>query len=201
MDEKFVNILENAARLFIKYGIKSVTMDDISKEFGISKKTLYQYVSDKNELVEKVVFHYVSKQRSNFEVIINKEQNSIDTLLDITENLSKLIQELNPSVFNDLQKYHPEALKKLNEYRKTHILENIQENIKKGIDEGFYRKELRIDIISKLYVALMEIIFNPDIFPSYNFKEQGLIKEIIMYHIRAIATPKGIEYLKGKYNY
>ncbi|MFA6924293.1 MAG: TetR/AcrR family transcriptional regulator [Bacteroidales bacterium] len=198
MKEKRNNILEEVSHLYIKYGIKSVTMDDVSRELGISKKTLYNFFSDKNDLVKNVISYQINKQTNKSFEIIKQKHNSIDVLLEASKHIIKFMETFNPSIRHDLQKYYPDVLKILKEHRRKHIFENIRANIIQGIKEGLYRKNLNPDIISSIYVSRLEILFNYEYFPSDKFEFSTIFDEMFKYHIRGIASKKGIEYYESK---
>ena len=200
MDQKLIELLEGISQLFIKYGIKSVTMDDIASHLGISKKTLYQHFADKRDLVEKIVLYHMSKNNSKFSELALCKLNAIDILLATTKNVMELLEEFNPGVCYDLQKYYPEIHKIFSDHKNKHIFENVKLNLIKGIEEGLYRKDINADIISTAYVSRIEMIFNYDHFPSDKFSMKQVFDETFRYHIHGIASKKGIEYYESKIN-
>ncbi|HLU84420.1 MAG TPA: TetR/AcrR family transcriptional regulator [Vicingaceae bacterium] len=194
--DKHIELLANCAQLFMKYGIKSLTMDDIANHLGISKKTLYLYVSDKKDLVKQVVELEIEHEECMLDEIVNKEGNAIEELLRINQKVSEKLQNIQPSVMYDLQKYYPEAWKIFEEHKCSHIPSIVEANIEKGKEEGFYRDNVNAKIISKLYVLMVDNMFNSDIFPPFENSYKQLHLEIARYHIRGIASRKGIDYLK-----
>ena len=183
----------------MRYGIRSVTMDDIARELSISKKTLYQHFTDKDDLVKKIVESYLNEQKCEITRLCTYDMNAIDILLIISKYLTKQMTEINLSVNYDLQKYYPECWKVVENYRETHMLENIRLNITNGIKQGLYRNDFNIDIIAKGYI----LRFNPDDNIQDWIKNSGLTFEevyqtLFIYHIRGIANKKGLEYLEQK---
>jgi AcrR family transcriptional regulator len=195
IDEKFIAILAGAARVFMQYGVKSITMDDIARELKISKKTLYQYVTDKNDLVLKVVEGKCYQEECMLQQIEEEGGNAIDELIAISRKVSEELHQVHPSVIFDLQKYYPEAWKRFEEHKYNTILGKIKKNLERGIDEGLYRDNLDADIISKLFTAKIDIMFDPMIFPFGKYSFEHIHWEITRYHIRGIASEKGIKYL------
>ena len=197
-DEKLKVLLEKISHLYIKYGIKSVSMDDIARELGISKKTLYLYFKDKNDLVFQVVAYHIKNQNDYFCLIAEQKLNAIDVLLDVSKRVIMFMETFNSSIRYDLQKYHPEVLKIFTEHRRDHILKNIKNNILKGIEEGIYRNDLIPDVIANLYVTRIDLMFNNDALPENQFTFSMIFDEMFKYHIRGIASKKGIEYYESK---
>ena len=198
MEQKLNELLEGISQLFIKYGIKSVTMDDIARHLGISKKTLYQYFADKRDLVEKIVLFHINKHNSEFKEKEFEKLNAIDILLTVSKNVMALLEEFTPSICYDLQKYYPEIHKIFSDHKNKHIFENVKMNIIKGMAEGLYRKDIDPDIISTIYVSRIEMIFNYETFPSDKFSLMQVFDEAFRYHIHGIASKKGIEYYESK---
>jgi len=195
MEEIRKELIEKIGQLYQRYGIKSVTMDDIAGELGISKKTLYKYFIDKADLVKKIVLHSIDEQKECFCQIADKKYNSIEILYEISKYVSKLLNNMNPSTTFDLKKYYPEAWKLLIEHKKNHIFNSIKLNIQKGINEGLYRADLKIDLIATIYVSRTEKVLNVE---EYNgetkYSSSEIFEEMLKYHIRGIATPKGLKY-------
>jgi TetR/AcrR family transcriptional regulator, cholesterol catabolism regulator len=196
MNEELKNILERVLCLYQKYGIKSITMDDVSRELGISKKTLYQYVADKTDLVAKVLELEMEKNRCNFESIVSGEKNAIEELIDVHRFVFKRIKDFNPSTEYDLRKYYPDLYRKTQEERQKKMYERILTNLKQGKAQGLYRKEINEEIITKVTVVRSEISTNVDAFSGNELFTPSFFTEVMIYHIRGIANEKGIKYLE-----
>lgn len=195
-EEKSKQIIESAAQTFMKYGIRSVTMDDIAKHAGISKKTLYQVVSDKNELVSQVMDLMLKEDIDCFKDISNTHENAIEQVGEIFRQAILRLGNVHPSVHFDLEKYYPEAWHKLNNHKNNSMFNMVKENLELGIKQGLYRDNLNVDVITKLYVAKMDMIFDGEIFPVNQYQFSDVFKELFRYHIRGIASDKGRKYLK-----
>jgi len=196
MEEKVNKILEQVSELYFKYGIKSVTMDDVARELGISKKTLYEYFTDKNDLVAKFLDFHIQKIREVFEVENEDSGNAIDHLLYISKILMNFLKDLNPSVHYDLQKYYPEIFKSLFEYKRNNMLDSVKQNIIRGMQEGLYRKDLNPEIIAHIYVNRVEASMDANFLRSKDVTSSELFSEMFTYHIRGISSKKGIEYFE-----
>ncbi len=187
--------LQKAFKLFIRYGIKSVTMDDISHELGISKKTLYEWVKDKHELVAQVLDH--SQHCSEKEKQQNKEQSALNKLFSVYEFVVTLLKEHNPSFDYDLKKYYPDLYEKFYQIRREKMIEGMKQNLVQGINEGVYRKDLNVEFISKLHLLNVESIQNSDIFNEY-MSPINLFREMFKFYLRAIANPDKLNLIDQK---
>lgn len=198
MEEK--EILINTGMLFMRYGIKSMTMDDISRQLGISKKTLYLYVNNKKDLVKKVIRSMIDEDQSCMEELFTKRGNAIDELMEVTKMVSTQVKEMHPSVMFDMKKYHPEAFSMLVEHKEKFIYKNVKRNLEEGIQSGLYRENFNAELVTRLYLAMVNTIMDPDHSQSSNFSYVDLHTEMMRYHIRGIASNKGREYLKSKFS-
>lgn len=195
MDKKN-EIISGATKLFMKYGIKSLTMDDISRHLGISKKTLYQYVSDKKDLVKKGVLLLIEHEKSILCAAKEDSDTAIDELINITKCVSSEMGEMHPSVIFDLQKYHPSAWKLIENHKKGFIHNMMLENLKRGINEGYYRDNINPALIAILYIGMMDTMMDSEKTAIKKITFDELHTEIIRYHIKGIANDTGIGYLK-----
>lgn len=198
MEKELKHILERVIELYSKFGIKSITMDDVANELGISKKTLYKYVVDKNDLVNKAVMLDVERHFNIINQIKEKKLNAIDELLEINRYITDMIKNYNPSWDYDLKKYYADIYKKLFQLRREQMLISVVDNIKRGIKGGFYRDDLDAKMIAKLHLLRLENMSNTDIFSSEEFASVKVFNELFKYHIRGIANNKGIKYIEKK---
>lgn len=192
-----LEIVKKITDLFMKYGIKSVTMDDVARELGISKKTLYQHFKDKDEVVSKVLEYEKKIQRGALCKLCNSKSNAIDELLIVSKYLSEKFQKISPSFSYDLQKYYPSKCKKLIEERNNHVFKQIKQNMLNGIEQGLYLNNLNLDIISSFYIFRLDNRV-ADYYTASGFGFNEVFQTLIIYHIRGIANKKGIEYLEKK---
>jgi len=200
MNSSLIDILVRVRELFFKYGVRSVSMDDISRDLGISKKKLYMFVRSKHELVSRLL----ELERRNFEIIFEKYNfdgvNSIDVLLTVSKEISDRFWDVSPSMTFDMKKYYPEIYTQHIDNRVEFIFAQIQLNIKKGIRDGMYRDDLSTELIARLYIRRLIDIHNPEYFPD-KFSFQILFDTMFDNFIRGIATEKGTNYYeqqKGK---
>jgi TetR/AcrR family transcriptional regulator, cholesterol catabolism regulator len=189
-------LILSITQLFLKYGIKSVTMDDIARDLGMSKKTLYKHFPDKKELVKKVLEGFVEYDKAYICILVKKDLNAIDKMLEIEKYVTEKVKEVHPSIHYDLQKYYPEAWKIFINHKTGFIYNCIIDNMKAGVKEGLYRNDLDMEILGRLYISRIDLFINPEVFPPDQFSFKRTLTEAILYHLRGIASEKGIEYLK-----
>ena len=185
--------------LFKQYGIRSVTMDDISKSLGISKKTLYEAFPSKEELLNYLIEELIKimQDATCEEMALKQSANAIDEIVTILKHLSTSMHNTNPIFFWELEKYYPEQAKKLNEFREKYISEKIRKNLEKGIAEKLYRSDINIDVVVMIYKQVVRSF--PQLLQEDNLKDKfGVIiimKEIYYYHLNAIVNEEGRKYL------
>lgn len=200
MEQPLIDILERVRELFFKYGVRSVSMDDICRDISISKKKLYQFFFSKNELVEKLL----ELERQNFEIIFDRYNfegvNAIDILLTVSMEVGERFRDVAPSMTFDLQKYYPEVYHKHIEERIDFIFKKIQINLEKGINQGYYRTDLSIELVARLYIRRLIDLHNPEFFPAEKFSFQTLFDAMFDNFIRGIANEKGIHYYEKQIN-
>lgn len=198
MENREQHILAEAGKIFMRLGIRSVNMDDIAQHLRISKKTLYQYVKDKNELVLRTVKQITEHHRDCILGICAQGHNAIDESFEITRWVASQVGQIHPSVHFDLQKYHPEAWDLLQSAERADIYQCIANNLKKGIAEGLYRDDLNIDVIARIYISRFDVTFDGQLFPADQYRFEDVIWELFRYHTRGIASDKGLKYLMKK---
>lgn len=198
MENREQHILAEAGKVFMRLGIRSVNMDDIAQHLRISKKTLYQYVKDKNELVLRIVKEQTTHHRECILGICAGGHNAIDESFEITRFVASQVGQIHPSVHFDLQKYHPEAWDLLQTTEREDIYQCISNNLKKGIEEGLYREDLDIDVIARIYISRFDVTFDGNLFPGGKYRFEDVIWELFRYHTRGIASDKGLKYLIKK---
>ena len=196
--DQFIRIIESALNLFMRDGVKTVNMDDISSFMGISKKTLYLHVNNKADLVEKAFRLYQSRILGMISNIQEKNENAIDELFEIDEKLCLMLKNRPPRLINNLKKYYPNVWEILDEIKKKHLFTCITENMDRGKEQGLYRNEANSNIIAKLMMNTVGALVDDAIFPLTQYDFKSLLKENRIYHIRGIATDKGIKYLEQK---
>lgn len=182
-------IIVKASELFLNLGFKSVTMDDIANELGISKKTLYKYFSNKHALVEESTTTLHDSCIVVIEMITNQGFNPIKENFEIKKIFKEMFQNASSSPIYQLKKYYPKIHEKTMEKERILFSECLKKNFEKGIEQGYYREEINIDLVTQFYFYLVFSIHENTI---ENYKIPKLEQEVLAYHTRAIATKKGI---------
>lgn len=191
--------MDTASRLFMKYGLRSVTMNDLAKEAGVSKKTLYIHFRNKNDLVVKVFNYFIEDHLQCMTRINAEEGNAIDQWYQMMHQHLQDIGDLHPSLMYDMRKYHPEVWQLFNRHRNEHLLKLVEENLWKGITQGLYREDMDVEIVSRIYINLVPIILDDEIFPRTSYPFLKVHHELFLYNLLAIATEPGREYLLTRY--
>lgn len=188
-------ILERSEMLFIKYGIRSITMDDISRELAISKKTLYQFFDNKAELIRQIVSDFAEKENQAIGDICRQSDNAIAEMLMIGHHVAQSLVKLPPNTLFDLQKYYPESWNLILDLNRKHIYSVVKQNLAKGIKQGLYRPGLNPEIIARLYVGKALLMTDEELFPPADYDRGELFREFIFYHLHGISSPKGLSML------
>ncbi|WP_442264462.1 TetR/AcrR family transcriptional regulator [Tenacibaculum sp. ZS6-P6] len=189
-------IINKAGEMFLTLGFKSVTMDDISSELGISKKTLYKFFSNKASLVDASCSTIHQSIEETIDFIKSNEYNAIAEEFAIKAIFKEMFKNAKTSPMYQLRKFYPEIYTKLMEREVCMFKDCNKDNLQKGIEQGLYRAEIELPLITDFYFTLIFGFFESDMY-SQNMQELVKIEyKILEYHIRAIATEKGLEELE-----
>lgn len=186
-----VRIREKARELFMRYGIRSVSMDDIAAQLGMSKKTIYQYFADKNELVMEVMEAEIVTMQSECLQDSQRATNAVDEIFIMVDRITEQFRSMNPVIIYDLEKFHVRAYQRFLEYRNKFLLDIIRKNLQWGVKEGLYRPEIDIELLAKFRLESMMIAFNIDLFPPSKYNLAQVTREIIEHFVYGVASPKG----------
>ncbi|MBN1144880.1 MAG: TetR/AcrR family transcriptional regulator [Bacteroidales bacterium] len=198
MDDELSAILKKVLFLYRKYGIRSVTMDDVSHELGISKKTLYQYVRDKDALVRQVIELEMSSQLNLLIDSCKEDLNAIEELVEIARCINYMLKEYSAVAEYDLKKYYPDLYIMLRKVRKERILKFILDNMVKGKNEGLYRENMNIDILSRISLSHIDSMFDSEVITITEFLERPFFLEYFEYHLRGIVNASGLKILEDQ---
>lgn len=189
-------ILEKSKELFLNLGFKSVTMDDIATNSGISKKTIYAHFANKIQLVEAATLHIFDVISKGIDIIHEQQQNPIIELFEIKRFVMKHLKDEKSSPQYQLQKYYPKIFKNLKHKQFELMQELFKENLTKGIEQKLYRNDIDIDFTARIYFNGMLGIKNKDLFPLVNYSMNTLTSYHLEYHLRGICSQKGIKELE-----
>jgi len=188
-------IIHKSAELFLTLGFKSVTMDDIANEMGISKKTIYVHFENKTKLVDAVTFTLFENICDGIDCICNASHNPIEELYDIKMFVMNYLKNEKTSPQFQLKKYYPQIYQRLQmkQFEKMH--ESVKDSIQKGVDTNLFRANIEVDFISRMYFNGMSGIKDDNIFPSKKFTMEYLMENYLEYHLRAICNENGLQIL------
>lgn len=184
-------ILETALRMFRMYGIKSVTMFDISRESGVSKKTVYEHFRDKEELVQEGMRFMLNGHGQHLEDFRQQSANAIEELLKEVKYMEDMGNTINPVMLYEMQKYHPDIWQEVEAFKKDHLVRAINANLERGIREGLYRNDFKLNIMARMRLLQLETVFQPALFPATDFNMPEVIKEITAHFLLGITTTQG----------
>lgn len=194
--ETGIRIKEKARDLFMKFGLRSVSMDDIASSMGMSKKTIYQYYADKDELIEAVISEELHHNQTTCELDSKSSLNAVHEIFLAIEMIVELFSTMNPSLIYDMQKYHPKAFLKFQLHKNEYLYNTIRNNIERGILEGLYRQDINLDIMARFRVECIMLAFNPDFHTKLKYNLAEIEEEFIIHFLFGLASPKGYKLIQ-----
>jgi len=193
-------IIQGSEELFLRAGIKSITMDDIAKHIGMSKKTIYQFFKDKNDLVTASVRKKLKEDEAQIVDIISKSENVIDEMINMMKCSEDVLSRINPVVMHDLQKYHHEAWTEFQKFKSGVLISMMEELLTKGMKQGYIRTDIDVKIIARMRVSQIEFGFNTEIFPVSEFSTVKVQMQFLEHFNYGICTLKGYKLLNQYQN-
>jgi AcrR family transcriptional regulator len=188
-------IIQGGEELFLQAGIKSVTMDDIAKHLGMSKKTIYQFFKDKNELVIALVKKKLQEDEDQICALIEKSENVIEEMINMMKCSEDIFSRINPIVIHDMQKYHPDAWKHFQNFKEEVIVHTLEDLLTKGMQQGYIRPDIDVKIMARMRVNQVEMGFNTNIFPIAEFSTWKVQYQLLEHFNFGICTLKGYKLL------
>lgn len=189
--EELKKILDTSEALFMKYGIRSVTMADIAKTMGVSKKTLYVHIQNKQDLVHRLVQRFLIEDKDHCTKAMTEASNALEGLLRVSLYMQEQVNQTNPSLLFDLQKYYHPTWESFLAFYDTFMLEQVENNLRQGVEEGWYRSDLNVPLVARLHIRMMGLTTDSDLFPPKQFAPAEVARVMTQYHIYAIVSPKG----------
>jgi AcrR family transcriptional regulator len=184
-------IQKAAHDLVMQYGIRSVSMDDIAANLGMSKKTIYQYFKDKDELVEAVVDEVIATNQRACKADIERSENAVHEIFLVMEMMAEMLKTMNPFILHDMQKYHPSAFSKFKKHKNEFLYNICTQNLLRGVKEELYRPEIELDILCRYRVETLFIPFNPEFQQSLKHNLAKIEEEILMHFLFGLVSQKG----------
>ncbi|HXB28487.1 MAG TPA: TetR/AcrR family transcriptional regulator [Puia sp.] len=184
-------ILEKAHDLFMQYGIRSITMDEIAAQLGISKKTIYQFFTDKDTMVEAVVNELINQNEEDCRGFSLTAENAVHEIFMAMDFTQEMMKAMNPQIMYDLEKHHPVAFKRLKQYKYQFLFSTIKENLERGAREDIYRTDLNIDLTTRYRIESAFMPFNQEAFPQNKYPMNQTCQELAILFLHSICNPKG----------
>lgn len=189
------DILERILSMFMRYGIRSITMDDIARELGVSKKTLYHDFEDKHDLINRVIDYDMLQSRKFMEEINRMDLDAIEEVFLVNRRIHQIRARYNPTFYYDLKRYYPDTYQRWLGKKRQNMFGLITGNLRKGKREGVYREEIHEQTIGKLYLARMEMLDSNEIIDGHQTLSAEFLQEIFSYHLHGICNGNGLKTL------
>ena len=184
-------IKQKAHELFMQFGLKSVSMDDIANALGISKKTVYRFYEDKDALVDEVIAANIQHNQGSCEKDRAQSDNAIHEIFLAMDFMMEMFRSMNPSLVFDMQKYYPRAFHKFSKHKNDYLYTVIRENIARGIKEELYRADLQTDVIARFRVESIMLPFDPAFHSKVKQNLAAIEEELTLYFLFGMVSPKG----------
>jgi TetR/AcrR family transcriptional regulator, cholesterol catabolism regulator len=184
-------ILEKAHDLFMQYGIRSITMDEIAAQLGISKKTIYQFFTDKDAMVEAVVNELINRNEEDCRSFTLTSENAVHEIFIAMDFTQEMLKAMNPQIMYDLEKHHPAAYKRLKQYKYQFLFSTIKENLERGAREDIYRPDLNIDLTTRHRIESAFMPFNQEAFPQNKYPMNQTCHELAILFLHSICNLRG----------
>jgi TetR/AcrR family transcriptional regulator, cholesterol catabolism regulator len=191
MNEQQEKWLRRVEELFLRFGIKSITMDDVARELGVSKKTLYQFVESKDDLVQLVVQRHIEVEKAECHALYARAKNAVEELLLVIENTSQQLSQMKQNIVYDMQKYHRAAWDLMQDYQQKFMYGVVRKNLERGIQEGLYRNDFDPDILTRLHIMSSFQLFDESVFPTSQYSREKIFEEYLLHYLHGILSDKG----------
>jgi len=193
-------ILTGSLELFYKAGIKSVTMDDIARHLAISKKTIYQFFTDKNELVVALVKKKMEEDECQMAEIVHQSGDVIEQMINMMKCSEEILSRINPILIHDLQKYHPDAWKIFQQFKADVVIRTLEQLLSAGIEQGYIRPDSDVRVMARMRVNQVELGFNTNVFPLAEYSPWKIQHQFLEHFNYGICTLKGYQLLEQHKN-
>jgi AcrR family transcriptional regulator len=184
-------IIAKAHELFMRYGFRSVSMDEIATQLGVSKKTIYQYFTDKDALVESIIEMEIKGNEKICSVQKTECKDAVHEIFLALDHMGEMLENMNPSLMYDLERYHPAAFKKLRGHKNKFFYDVVKDNLERGKKEGLYREEIKNEIIAQFRLASTFLVFDGNVFPRDKYTILQLMEEVTDNYLHGIVSVKG----------
>ncbi len=192
--EQKERILNEVAQLYMQFGVRSITMDDVASKLGVSKKTIYQHFKDKDDLVHQFVELRIMAEEAIC-IAFKKSENAIEEIQKVAVYMKEHIANMNPSLLFDIQKYHPVAYRLYEEFKNNYMFAMVKDNLIRGVEDGHYREGIDVEILAKLKLMEIQAAFDPVIFDPAKFKMYDVHMQLFEHFLMGVITNKGLTLL------
>ncbi len=186
-------ILAESEQLFWKYGVRTITMDDIAKRLGISKKTIYQHFTDKEDMVYQVSKYHMERDRAEMVCLMNEAADPIDEMLRAEAAMRKHAEGASPGMIFDIQRHYPRAWQLWMQHKEEVVVKEITENIKKGQALGLYHADLDPEVMARLRIELVQLGFDERVFPNTRTNFLFIQHQLLHHFLRGMLTETGMQ--------
>jgi DNA-binding XRE family transcriptional regulator len=184
-------ILHKASELFLEYGFKSVTMDHLAQELGVSKKTIYEYFKNKSDLVEQVAYYVRDKIHAEIDLVQQQQLDPVEEMFAIKEVVMRRLKNEKTSPQFQFQKYYPKIYAKMRQSQVCKMQDCIGKNIERGVEQNYYKANIHKVFICRMYIAGMLNLKDEELFKNSQLNPKQLYEEFLKYHLRSIVDSKG----------
>ncbi|MEO6524015.1 MAG: TetR/AcrR family transcriptional regulator [Mucilaginibacter sp.] len=189
-------ILEGAEELFFKAGIRSVTMDEIARHLGMSKKTIYQFYRDKDDIVSALIQKRLEEDKEQMCGIAGKSSNVMEEMINMMKHSEEFFSKVNPILIHDLQKYYPEAWQLFQTFKANVVIDSMQQIMDRGIEQGYVREDIDTKVMARMRVWQIELGFDNNVYPHNEFNSWKVQLQFLEHFIYGICTEKGYQILQ-----
>lgn len=190
-------IIEGAGQLFIKEGIRRVTMDHIAKKLGVSKRTIYELFKDKTELLRACLQHIMQENDTRIEEVQSKASTVLEVVIGALVYGSKAIKEISPVYFEDLEVHYPLLWQETINYKRDESYGDFQALVNRGIEEGYFRQGINVKLVATIFIEQMNAMSRKEVFPPDVFPASEVFETLFLNFIRGISTMEGIKELEA----
>lgn len=180
----------------MRYGIRSVSMDDIARELGVSKKTLYQQVENKSDLIRQIFAERSILERQAIEAMRKESDNAIEEMVEVARFMISRLRLVSPTSRYDLEKYYQDIHRELDHLHMTFFTHFIQENLVRGIEEGLYRRSTEVSLVAKFFVGMATRLAQNEYFSVKEHRLEDLVSQLFVYHMHGVASVKGLQVVR-----
>jgi len=186
-------ILHASVDLFRQYGFKTITMDDIARKSGISKKTLYQHFANKSEVVVESIGWYQCRISDMCIEQLSNAENAVEGMVRIMSMLDQIYRQINPTALLELERFYPEGYKKFRENLLNKDVAVMKKNMLQGMDEGTYRSDIDPDLMARYRMELSLLTLQPNLLISDRNDMKSIAYIISEHFLLGIMTEKGVQ--------